>query len=267
MKVGDVNQSFVPDPFAGDLEDRNQLALGFSTPSQAATGANIEIPVFMQQPADLAAFQTVLRYDPNQLNVKDVRWAKSVTADPKYQWAAWHRPQPGELRLTWFDAEGKSLQLSSGSLIFSVLAEKIGSTALDAALLLRTDYDSEVASEAYAPSGERYGLSLNAVSAAYQPLTENAPVATAKAPSWQVSVYPNPAHSAFKIELVAPADGAATLTISDVLGRTVAEYPLALHKGNNTLTSAQLPKLTAGQYVLRFDTPFGSQTLRLVKQD
>lgn len=261
VKIGDVNNSYTS--FVGEAEDRSALLLGIAAKA-AKTGEQLELPVFVQQATDFVAFQTALRYDPARLSIQGVRWAKAISPDP-FHWAAWHSPTPGELRIVWFDAEGKLAQLPPGSPLFFVQAEALAPLVSTTDVPLLQITEDNIKSEAYAANGARSALRMTVVND-YQARAEWVATST-QLPDWMVSVYPNPAHSAFKITITAPAEGAATLTVFDALGCATAQQSIALRAGSNTLTSAQLPTLPAGQYMLRFDTPFGRQTLRLVKQD
>ena len=131
VKVGDVNGSALTSVVSNTSEDReaNNLPLGYNIPAGSRRGNNIEIPLFVQQATDLAAWQLALHYDTAQWQIKGVRWAMS--AEPTiYQMADWHSPVPGEVRLCWFDRTGTATHVPAQAPLAYVQVERRGNGPL-----------------------------------------------------------------------------------------------------------------------------------------
>ncbi|UOQ98411.1 T9SS type A sorting domain-containing protein [Hymenobacter sp. 5317J-9] len=89
------------------------------------------------------------------------------------------------------------------------------------------------------------------------------------APTLQLLAWPNPCQQAPRLSLVLPQATAATLTLTDALGRPVWRQELgALPAGPSqpVLDAAAFGRLPAGVYALRLTTSAGIQTLQLVKE-
>ncbi len=79
--------------------------------------------------------------------------------------------------------------------------------------------------------------------------------------------YPNPAPAAsVQLALVAPAAGAATLSIADALGRPVLVRQLSLEAGANSLALPEAAQWASGVYVLRVAQGSSYQTIKLVRE-
>ena len=262
MKLGDVSGDAISNITGKAIVNRdgvNNLLLGFTVPS-ARRGEITEIPIFVRQATDLAAWQLALRYDPAQMKIKNVRWAMAAEPTP-YEMADWHSPVPGELRLCWFDRSGAATHLNAQAPIAYLQVEWLGNPAKDANTAL--ELIGTIAGEAYDSDGQVANLALQAVPY-YQ-----APVIVAKAvqlkPEWLVAAYPNPPGGAFRFEVSLPVGGEGRIGLYDPMGRLVTRQDISFTPGLNVVTSQQFPPLSTGIYFVRFDTPMGRQTLRLVK--
>ena len=262
IKVGDVNGNVLASLTGAGNVDRDGtkiLPLGFLAPS-ARRGEITEIPLFVRQATDVAAWQLALRYDPARMKIKNVRWAMAAEPTP-YEMADWHTPTPGELRLCWFDPTGMTTHLAALAPIAYLQVEWLGNPAKDAHAAL--ELIGTIPGEAYGSAGQIANLALAAVSS-YQ-----APVIVAKAvqpkPEWLVAAYPNPTGGVFRFEVSLPVGGEGRIGLYDPMGRSVTRQDISFTPGLNVITSQQFPPLSTGIYFVRFDTPMGRQTLRLVK--
>ena len=261
IKIGDVNGNALPSVVGTStvVREATTLPLGFHLPS-ARRGETTEIPLFVRQATDLAAWQLALRYDPARMRIKNVRWAMAAEPTP-YEMADWYSPVPGELRMCWFDPMGTATHLDAQAPIAYLQVEWLGNPSQDANSTL--ELIQTIPGEAYGSDGQVANLALEAVPS-YQ-----APVIVAKAvqpkPEWLVSAYPNPTGGIFRFEVSLPVGGEGRIGLYDPMGRLVVQQNISFTPGLNVVTSQQFPPLTTGIYFVRFDTPMGRQTLRLVK--
>lgn len=102
--------------------------------------------------------------------------------------------------------------------------------------------------------------------AAYSPVRT---VAMPLAAGLLVQSYPNPSAAGADIGLAISTDqaGAATLSLTDVLGRQLSQQALSLPVGATTVPLAGSGQLAPGVYLLRLRQGSQQQTLKLVRRD
>jgi hypothetical protein len=261
FKVGDVNNSAISNFGQPQVEDRTAGMLSLGTKAiEGRTSESVEIPVFGLGEQTLSGWQMALQYDTNLLKVKGVRWP-AETPHGSMQDRGWHLARHGELRILWFDGEG-TLTLKAGMPLFFVQAEL--QQNLPAARELLRLSSQNIPSEAYDIALRTYFLQLEVSDVALLPIPTQSE--TQKQVVYRLSVYPNPAGAAFRLQVETSDACLAQLSIRDALGREVFSRSLDLHEGMNTLPSAQLPALAPGHYVVSLYTPTGVEILRMVKQ-
>jgi len=92
-------------------------------------------------------------------------------------------------------------------------------------------------------------------------------VPTTNGTSLTAQAYPNPAPAAsVQLALAAPAAGAATLSVTDALGRPVLARQLLLEAGANSLPLPEAAQWPSGVYVLRVAQGSSHQTIKLVRE-
>jgi hypothetical protein len=99
--------------------------------------------------------------------------------------------------------------------------------------------------------------------AAYSPVRS---VAVAAAVARQFVAYPNPSQAALGVQLNAEQDGAATLRLTDALGRVVFEKQVLLATGSNVLNLPEAQGLRPGYYHLHLQQGALRQVLALERQ-
>ncbi len=265
IKIGDVNHNAVTNNLLQAEENRqNNLSLGYAN-TGGKRGQMVEIPVFMQQTADLAAWQMALQYNPDALKIKGIRWT-TIAQPTQEQDQDWHIVVSGQLRLLWMDRTGTAVHLQPNAPLAYVQVELLRDQRdLTEALHLWSAKES-IASEGYTDQGVPATFSLAPVRN-YQAPAIPPPPAIAPKPTWTATVYPNPSRGQFRIEVSLPEGGSGTIALYDALDRSCATKPCTFAPGLNVVTSAQLSALLPGQYTLRVDTPLGRQTLRLMIRD
>ncbi|MBL7827073.1 MAG: T9SS type A sorting domain-containing protein [Saprospiraceae bacterium] len=246
IKVGDVNNTVVQRSESG-----RELAYGAVS---GASGSVVEVPVFSAESFAKTAWQTAIHYDAAKLKLLDVRWPNALGS---FQAREWHEPQPGNVRMLWYDGQGIEHLAPEGAplcyLRFECLTE-----APDVELSL----DRQAPSLAYNASGIETALSLKRSDMALL-RREPSPVVDTT-PDWEATAYPNPAGERFRLELNLPAASGCRMVVYDLLGNAHWAFQKEFQAGHHILND--LPALPAGQYLIRFDTDWGSKTLRLVKQ-
>jgi len=89
--------------------------------------------------------------------------------------------------------------------------------------------------------------------------------AAASAVATQLMAAPVPFGNRLHVTLQPVASGAATLSLTDALGRTVLQQALTLRAGSQQQTELNTEALASGVYVLRLLTSTGSQQVKVMK--
>ncbi len=259
IKVGDVNNTALGANFLSN-DDRTETTAPIGFVVQAGKkGEIIRIPVFAQEAIDCNGWQIGIGYDPLQWKLTNVVWTSQMGEMPEQ---FWHQLSPGNLRLLGYNGMGDLVRLPKGTPLFYLEGE-----LLQAASTISIWLDDKVAdftSETYGTSGDRGVFALRSASESQMVQPPSANTIPPK-DAWSVDIYPNPAGKAFRIQLMAPAGGAGSIKFFNPLGQLVTEHSVGLAAGENIFTSANLPMLQAGQYMVKIDTPWGQKSLRLVK--
>jgi hypothetical protein len=117
IKIGDVNCTAIANAFQDQVSE-SRAAIELSVlDTKLQTGAMQMLPVYISTPGQLAGAQFALQYDPEVLDIQNVRSSLSSNA-----WD-WHSPTPGELRIVWAEPEGK-VSLPGESLFELVIRAK-----------------------------------------------------------------------------------------------------------------------------------------------
>ncbi len=260
IKIGDINGNAVLNNLLR-IEDRQQniLPLGYGL-SAGKRGQILEIPIFAKQASDVTSWQMALQYAPEALKIKGIRCTTAAQPN-RYQSQDWNIPTPGELRLLWMDGTGAATHVEPNTPLCYIQVELLSDQA-DIALRIMPEAAS-IASESYTANGTPAIFSLLPVRD-YQAPAIITPSSIDTKSMWTATVYPNPTQGQFRVEVTLPEGGASTITFFDALGRSCATQSYTFLPGLNVISSAQLPVLHAGQYMVRIDTPLGRQTIRMI---
>ncbi len=261
IKIGDVSGNAVTSLLSAEERQMNVLPLGYAN-TGGKRGQILEIPLFVQQPTDLAAWQMALQYAPEVLKIKDIRWMTATMAASEQSYD-WNIPVPGELRLSWMEGTGTAIALDAHAPLCYLQVELLQDQTATASLFNILPASESIASEMYAVNGVSTALSLQPVAVDEFPSIAQAAAINPKS-DWMAAIYPNPAPGQFRIEVTLPEGGNSTITVFDVLGRNYFRQTFSLIVGLNTVPAAQLPALYTGLYWVQIDTPLGRQTLRLI---
>ncbi|MFN0034272.1 MAG: T9SS type A sorting domain-containing protein [Saprospiraceae bacterium] len=258
IKIGDVNNTVVANLVSSDDRTATTMPIGF-VPKSGKKGATARIPVFVQDAMDCNSWQMGIGYDPLQWKVTNVVWASQMGEMPEQ---VWHEASPGALRLLGYNAVGDLVRLPKGAPLFYLEGELL-QDASNISLWLE-DKSADFPSEAYGTNGDRAVFALRAADGAQvmppPPASTSPPKET-----WSAAFYPNPAGKAFRVQLTAPEDGVGSIRFFNPLGQLVLEHSQGLTAGENVVTSANLPALRPGQYMVKIDTPWGAKSLLFVK--
>jgi len=259
VKIGDVNNTALgANLLTNDDRTVTTMPLGF-VPSSGKKGAMLRIPVFAQDALGCNSWQMGIGYDPVQWKLTNVVWASQMGEMPEQ---AWNEPSPGNIRLLSYNAIGDLVLLPKGTPLFYLEGELL-QDASDIRLWLNDEMEG-FPSESYGINGDRGVFNLLAAEEA-QMVALPPPNPSSNKDTWSADIYPNPAGKAFRVQLTGPEDGAGSIRFFNSLGQVVVEQSIGLIKGGNIITSACLPVIPAGQYIVEIAAPWGKKSLRLVK--
>ncbi len=258
IKIGDINGNVASNFMQTEDRQQTMLPLGYASPGGKRRQL-IEIPVFVQQGADLTAWQMALQYNPDALKIKGIRWMNGT--QDRYQSQDWNIPTSGELRLSWMDGMGTATHLNSNAPLCYVQVELLHDQSEINLRIMPAA--TSIASESYAANGVPASFSLLPVRDYQAPATVT-PSSVDTKPLWTAMAYPNPTQGQFRLEVTLPEGGEGSITFYDAFGRSCATQSRSFAPGLNVVSSSQLPALHAGQYMVQIDTPLGRQTIRVV---
>lgn len=254
IKIGDVNETAQYRP-APDASIKTQ-SMGFGSVG-GAKGAVVDVPVFAREAIQTLAWQTSLRYNPGQMKLLGLEWARPPE---EFQDHDWFEPAPGEVNVLWYDGAGVARQVQKGVPLFYLKFELLSDVAA-VSLNLSRQAEQNIS---YSEGGNESTLSLEAA-----PLSECRQIQDFEpkpmSPVWDAAIYPNPSSGQYRFEVNTPEAGKGRIAVCDVYGRVFWSQEMALTSGYNSINSSQMPSLSAGQYFIRFETAYGRKTIRFVK--
>jgi len=259
VKIGDVNNTAVgANLLSADDRTATTTPLGF-VPFSGKKGAMLRIPVFAQDALGCNSWQLGIGYDPLQWKLTGVVWASQMGEMPEQ---AWNEPSLGNIRLLSYNAIGDLVFLPKGTPLFYLEGELL-QDASDVRLWLNDEMEG-FPSESYGSNGDRDIFNLLAAEEAQIVALPPSNPSSDK-DTWSAYIYPNPAGKSFRVNLTGPEDGTGTIRFFNSLGQVAAEQSISLIKGENIITSASLPVIPPGQYIVEIASPWGKKSLRLVK--
>jgi hypothetical protein len=247
VKIGDVNHSIFRLPLLAA-----QPAVVHYVPATAEAGQSAEIPVFLKEARDGAAWQMTLRYDTTRIRLKNIRWARQ--GDVSWQ-QAWHEPKPGEVRLLWFDMHTHRWNADDPLFYIEVQMLRKGNTGtirISDGLLPRW----------FAADGTGHRLTTEP----YHVWKPPASASRTGRSAVTLSLYPNPTSGICRLQILAPEICDAEILICDMLERTLFRHFVDRLPPDGNIVLKETAELAPGQYLLKVRTPFDRQVLRLVRQ-
>lgn len=102
---------------SGRAVAQNELTVSIEH-RDARVGESVDVPVQVTNFANVGAISLIVTYDPDVLAFVEEAETRSLIADtPRDNFSA-NVVEPGELRISWFDATGSSpLQINDGTLL------------------------------------------------------------------------------------------------------------------------------------------------------
>ncbi len=259
VKIGDVNNTAEgANLLSIDERTATTLPLGF-VPSGGKKGAKVRVPVFIQDALDCNSWQMGIDYDPLQWKLTNVAWVSQMGEMSEQHWS---EPSLGKIRLIGYNAMGDLVHLTKAAPLFYLEGELL-QDASEVTIGLN-DKVVDFPSESYGTYGVRGGFVLR-IAKEVEMVVPPSASSTHKSDIWSAEIYPNPAGKAFRIQLTVPEDGVGSIRFFNSLGQLVTEHKQDLIKGENIVTSANLPEIQAGQYIVEINAPWGQKSLRLVK--
>ena len=252
IKIGDVNETAINSRPA-TLESQK---MGYLL-KKGASGT-VEVPVFPKEDMSAVSWQMSLKYSGAGLLLKGIRWVQEMG---EFEGRDWHQPATGQVNILWYNGNGDLVRSKKGEPLFYLIFESTGGNPDQTNFNLSPD---EGLNLAYSADGTPRNLvPETAASAEFR--QEINSLGASRETDWTASVYPNPAGGNFKFELTVAEACVAKVIVFDGLGREVWQYSRPLVAGYNSISSNLAPALSPGQYSVRFETPMGSKTVRLVK--
>jgi hypothetical protein len=258
IKMGDVNNTALgASLLLMDERNTTTIPLGF-LPSGGKKGDRVSIPVFIQDSLDYNSWQIAIHYNPLQWKLTNVVWASQMGEMPEQYWS---ETSSGHIRLLGYNAIGGLVHLPIGVPLFYLEGELLQDTS--AITLGLDDKIVDFLSESYRMNGDKGSFVLRAANETE--MVVSPPNSMPNKVAWSAEIYPNPAGKAFRIHIKAPEDGIGSIRFFNTLGQLVAEDIQGFVKGENIITSANLPVLQSGIYVVEINASWGQKSLRLVK--
>jgi hypothetical protein len=223
IKKGDVNGSA---SFVGSADERGRPRRLEAEDCYLEAGASIALPLNATTSFDLLGFQAALEFDPNDLEIKDIRSG----CLPGFDRSAWYDgrlEKEGILPFNWFDAFPQAIGVGNTLLELHLIAKKSGRLSD----LLRLS-DAGFPAESYDRNGLVHPFEL-------QWITRSG-----------ITIMPNPAREYFSIRLKEMKSGEIHITIYDLLGRLAYEQSVEKTGLQIDIYPGSIP---AGLYVVCLD--------------
>ena len=232
IKTGDVDNSAIINSAQAPLSYRSKSRLTISD-RRLSTGETLEVPVLMEKAGKWSGFQCSLPFDPSQLEVLDVIPGTALSPAE----FAFAQPQPGEIRVSWFDTKAQVLLPEEP--VFFIRVKAKTDVDLEAALAKTTEkyYSGKMASEAYSIDNETSALEF-VFQKATVPVTNEAVMAP----------QPNPFTAGVQIPLRMDGEEIVQVIIRDVEGKTIYTDRQTLQTGAHLLDVPATVFPQAGMY-------------------
>ncbi|MDX1912991.1 MAG: cohesin domain-containing protein [Saprospiraceae bacterium] len=251
IKVGDVNNSAVPNARPGELP-----ATSLAWPTvMAQPGSVVTFPVSYNGSQPVEALQFGLRFDPRvlQLISPSIGDLESYTAD-NFNLL---RAEEGEIRTLWLPLGGSDERIRPGTVLFHLSFKVLGNLPENQSPL-RFD-DELLECLAWEADGTEYRLQHNGLNETKnRSLPENAAI--------RASVSPNPTTGGATMLVQAESPEKARIMLFDAFGRRLSMQQLMLVQGSQEIALPEVQNLPTGVYVWKIFTPTKKAQGHLVKQ-
>jgi hypothetical protein len=215
LKVGDVNNSAIPNCFAPTLAENR--APSFLTIPEIELQANqvLNIPVYASENATWSGLQFSLDFDPEMLEIEAIE----STVFQDFDQNNWAQPQPGRLNLSWSAASTTSVSPELAMFQWRVKARR----DLKLSSVFKVPGAPGLRPEAYDTEGLATPLQIV--------FTENDLNETLKVFAPQ----PNPTHAGVILPVQLFQAEKLQVEVRDITGKLCWNNELSLDKGNHTL--------------------------------
>ncbi len=233
IKVGDVDGSAYPG-FGPPTEERAAAVVTLPD-ALLLPGETMELPLRMQTTDEWLGLQMGLYFNPELLEV-EVQDAEQL---PGWDTNSWAIPQPGVLRLAWFDHRPQ-LWLSDEN-VLTLRVRALAHVQLSEVLGLR-------------PKNTATGMAAVAINVANEVRPLQLAFATSNVSGYLTQVFapqPNPTHSEVQIPLRLAQEGMVMLQITDLAGRLLFQNQQIMAVGDHILTMPITAFPQNGVYIWR----------------
>ncbi|HMX41623.1 MAG TPA: T9SS type A sorting domain-containing protein, partial [Saprospiraceae bacterium] len=242
IKIGDVNQSWVPGQISAGSEDRQGETVTFTAPKiKVQAGEEIQIPITTPYLGDIAGFQFTLDFDPSYLHLVQAEpglvpaaWM-GVFPDEHLITGSWHSPFALDSTIIW-----KNERKTAMVLTFNVL--KGG--ALEKMIQLNS---AKTSAEAYTRKLSALGANLAFVSKK-----------SGKENQFAFTVVPNPVRDEVKAAFFLESSGPVTARLTDMSGQVVQTQHTQLSAGYQEIRMPLSAGIGAGLLFLHIESAEGT---------
>ncbi|MCF8246613.1 MAG: T9SS type A sorting domain-containing protein [Saprospiraceae bacterium] len=260
IKVGDVNNSHACDFFTGNQsEERGQAKVNLLyVPNKTSMGKGEDIVVdfYLDSPADLAAWQAGLRFDPAQLEFLEV--LPSDLDGMNIGNFGLTEAKDGKLRALWYERHAETVPFKGNAPVFSLrfkanrdLRDMAGLFSLDDAVLFGAAYESD---------GRANSLNLeykaNAAGLSGLPLADILSVTTA----------PNPFRDELRLTVALKEAAYVDVAIYDAQGRVVATWNEHTEPGQREIVFNKTSRWGLGVFTWQVKTDKQAQSGKVVRE-
>jgi len=241
IKLGDVTTP------AANPQNRPEAIVLRAADLPLTAGETVLVPVQVNGFTDIAAFQFVLRFDPQVLHFEQVEVpAGGIMSVSNF---GSFLSEFGELRAAYAAADAESVTDGSNFFTLRFTALQSGATLASTIRLDETDFPAE----AYTVNIEARPIQLS-----FSPFTA---VSGVNSPDLNMRAIPNPATDRTNLHFSLPHTGTAIIRVTDVQGRILLE-----HKAQYPAGPAVYPFTVEhpGIYFAELHTSQGTQTIKVV---
>ncbi len=248
VKIGDVNDSAVPNQFVEPGEDRSGELLVLKTANRKVEpGKECRVDFTVENFNEIAGYQFALSFDPGKMEF--LRFEPGELTSLTEQNFGFRLLGEGVLTTSWHDF--KSNTLPDGAVLFSLVFESKTNLELSQNLHISSGYTR---AEAYHETGEMLGVHLEFLDE----------TSTGQTGPLSVQVRPNPFRESAVIGFYLPETREVTLSIFDATGRMVKTVRSNFKAGYNEFQLNSADLAGQGTYYYRLQTPAEASTGKLV---
>lgn len=246
VKIGDVNDSAVPNLFYDPAEERNGYVLSFfANDAQLTANRTYRLDITAENFEQIIGYQFTLNFDFEALEF--VGHEPGVLPDLGNKNFGLSLLEKGAITTSWNSPE--PVDLTKGEVLFSLIFQIKTNTTWAAALDIGSNY---TVAEAYFEGGEKLDVNLIFESPEIENILNTA------------TVSPNPFHKTTVVGFFLPSAQEVTLTVFDRSGRVVETVSQFFQKGKGNIEFEASGQMPSGTYFYQLKSATFTETGKLV---